>query len=536
MSGGGSSRRHILGYGVAVAAAIGGVAGLNDARRRADSHAGRHPVPRQPELPQPRLLRSEGRELSVRLTARPAVVGIGAARPVTTVTYDGVLPGHTWEVRPGDTLRVHLRNRLPALRERHPRTDRPHQWTTTNLQAHGLHVSPADDSAFLAVPPGADHRLEIKVPAGHPGGLFWYHPHRHGGMAQELRGGMAGALVVRGEIDLVDEVRAAAEKIMVLQAIELGPGYALTPPDPGPRRGAAFFPAARVLYPVNGALAPRVTMYPGEVQRWRLVNASAGTFMSLRLQRHALHVLAWDGLTLPAAERHEVVMLAPGNRVDLLVRAGQPGRYHLALTPGTSEHPDIPGMPTPGPGSHADRRARPTPGFPALPAALTRRALLTVEVAGHGPRMSLPGALPAYHPPALPVTRSRSLAFTMAAAAEGLPRMGIDGVPYDPERRPYRAVLGTAEEWTLRNGVEPGLGPHAQVFHAQVNPVRITRRNGRTLESPHWRDTCVLTQNPGDSITFETSFLDYPGRLVTQCQIAAHADLGMMSAVEVVHR
>src|SRR5262249_2846745 len=161
-------------------------------------------------------------------------------------------------------------------------------------------------------------------------------------------------LIVRGEIDLVDEVRAAAEKIMVLQAIELGPGYALTPPDPDPRRGGAFFPADRVLYPVNGVLAPRVSMYPGEVQRCRLAHAPAGTFMSLRLQRHALHVLAWDGLTLPATERHEVVMLAPGNRVDLLVRAGQPGRYHLALTPGTSQHPDIPGMPRPGSKPHAD--------------------------------------------------------------------------------------------------------------------------------------------------------------------------------------
>jgi FtsP/CotA-like multicopper oxidase with cupredoxin domain len=229
-------------------------------------------------------------------------------------------------------------------------------------------------------------------------------------------------------------------------------------------------------------------------------------------------------------------MLAPGNRVDLLVRAGQPGRYHLVLTPGTSEHSDIPGMPEPGPEPHADRRARPAPGFPVLPGALARRALLTVEVAGHGPRMGLPDALPAYHPPVLPVARSRSLAFTMAAGGGGLPRMGIDGVPYDPERRPYRAVLGTAEEWTLRNGAERALGPHAQVFHAQVNPVRITKRNGRTLDSPHWRDTCVLTRNPGDSITFETSFLDYPGRLAAHCQIAAHADLGMMSAVDVVRR
>src|SRR5882672_7770423 len=109
MASGGSSRRQVIGYGVAVAAAIGGVAGLNDARRHAGGHAGRRRPVRQPaELPQPRMLRSVGRELSVRLTARPALVDLGAPRQVATFSYDGVLPGHTWEVRPGDTLRVHL--------------------------------------------------------------------------------------------------------------------------------------------------------------------------------------------------------------------------------------------------------------------------------------------------------------------------------------------------------------------------------------------------------------------------------------------
>jgi FtsP/CotA-like multicopper oxidase with cupredoxin domain len=277
-------------------------------------------------------------------------------------------------------------------------------------------------------------------------------------------------------------------------------------------------------------------MYPGEVQRWRLVNASAGTFMSLRLHRHAFHVLAWDGLTLPATERHEVVMLSPGNRVDLLVRAGQPGAYELVLTPGSSEHPHIPGMPAAGTAPPAAGAARRTPGFPPLPGALARRAVMTVEVSGHGPRMSLPDALPAYDPPVLPVARNRAVAFTMAQGAGGLMRLGIDGVPYDPARRPYRPVLGTAEQWTLRNDVDPRLGRRAHVFHVHTNPFRITKRNGRALSRPQWRDTAVLTSGPGDSITFETSFLDYPGRLAEHSGLAPYDDLGMMSDIEIVRR
>ena len=105
--------------------------------------------------------------------------------------------------------------------------DRPHEWTTTNLHTHGLHVSPGgnSDNVFLTVAPGEARPYEIRVPGDHPGGIFWYHPHRHGGVAQQVRGGMAGMIVVRGEIDRVKEVRDAKERIMVLQALELGADY-----------------------------------------------------------------------------------------------------------------------------------------------------------------------------------------------------------------------------------------------------------------------------------------------------------------------
>lgn len=100
------SRRQAINYGLGAAAA-----GVLAARRR-----GRGPrAPRQPELPQPATLSSSGGELSVRLTGRRGVVAMNAPKPVTTYAFDGTVPGSTWEIRPGDTLRVRLRNRLPKL-------------------------------------------------------------------------------------------------------------------------------------------------------------------------------------------------------------------------------------------------------------------------------------------------------------------------------------------------------------------------------------------------------------------------------------
>jgi FtsP/CotA-like multicopper oxidase with cupredoxin domain len=541
------SRRQAISYG-ASAVATGAIAGVLHAGGNAKLATGGRPLSARPvpralrELPAPRVLTSTDGELAVRLTAQRSVVDMRAPRPVTTYTYDHAVPGYTWDIRPGDTLSVRLRNRLPALPGGSVAMDRPRDWTTTNLHTHGLHVSPAGhaDNVFLEIPPGEDHHLKIPVPGDHPGGIFWYHPHYHGAVTQQLRAGMAGALIVRGAIDEVEEVTAARERVMVLQSIELGDDYQLLNPTPNPASDQAFFPRTRVLYTVNGVLGAKVSMYPGEVQRWRLLNAAAGTFMSLHLKRHDFHVLAWDGLNLAAPHSTDVLMMSSGNRVEVLVKAGQPGKYDLVLTPGSSQRPDIPGMPPSssrsGPPPAAGSPAEDMPGFPTLAGELDPRTILTIEVSGHGPAMGIPTALPAWDPPILPIARRRDLAFTVQRAPDSrFPSFGVDGIAFDPARPPYRPVLGTAEEWTLRNAVDPELREQAHVFHIHTNPVKITKLNGRKLSSPRWRDTYVLTKSAGDSITFESNFLDYTGKFVEHCQVAAQEDLGMMSAVEIVH-
>ncbi|MEA2299667.1 MAG: hypothetical protein QOE44_202 [Solirubrobacteraceae bacterium] len=474
---------------------------------------------------------------------------MGAPAPVRTYTYDGVVPGYTWELDPGDTLTVDVINALPRLHAppHHGAMEmtRPHDWTTTNLHTHGLHVSPSGiaDNIFRSIAPGQRRRFEIPVPRDHPAGLFWYHPHHHGGVTQQVRGGMAGAIIVRGDLDAVPEVRAAEERLMVLQAIELGPDYELLAPIPNPTKEQAFFPRKNVLYTVNGVLKPKITMYPGEVQRWRMLNAAEGKFMSLALKDHALNVLAWDGLTLGAPEPAELVMMSAGNRVEVLVKAGKPGTYDLVLTPGSSQKPNIPGMPDSATlGLSASEilycSLAPMPGMPALadqPPELLPRTIATIEVRGSGPEMRLPGALPAWDPPILPIARQRRVAYTVhRTGMNEFVDFGINNQPFDPARPPYQVKLGTAEEWTIVNECDRKLMDHAHVFHIHVNPFKITRRNGKPLATPLWRDTYVLTKSSGDSFTFESNFVDFTGKFVEHCHVLAHEDLGMMESIEVV--
>jgi diguanylate cyclase (GGDEF)-like protein/PAS domain S-box-containing protein len=440
--------------------------------------------------------------------------------------------------------------RLPPLtganHPLHMPMTRPHEWTTTNLHTHGLHVSPSGkaDNVFRTIPPGERAQFKISVPDDHPAGLFWYHPHHHGAVTQQVRAGMAGAIIVRGDLDQVDEVRAAKEQIMVLQSIELGADYQLLDPIPDPTKEQAFFPRKNVLYTVNGVLNPKITMYPGEVQRWRMVNAAEGKFLSLKLADHELNVLAWDGLTLAAPDAVELVMMSAGNRVEVLVKAGKPGIYDLVLTPGSSQKPNIPGMPPSAP-ARASRSElllycsllgmQSMPGLQDQPGELVPRTIATIEVRDHGPEMRLPGSLPAWDPPMLPIARTRTVGYTVQRQGmDEFVSFGINGKPFDPDRAPYKVKLGTAQEWTIVNECDNKLMDHAHVFHIHVNPFKITKRNGQTLSTPLWRDTYVVTKHAGDSFTFESNFVDFTGTFVEHCHVIAHEDLGMMEAIEVV--
>src|SRR4051794_14005987 len=95
------SRRQVLKLGLATAV-VGALPGTLTAGSSAAAPARRHG--RADEFRQPPVQKSAHRLLAVTLTAVPGVVGIGAAKPVTTYTYDGGLPGSTWVLDPGDTL------------------------------------------------------------------------------------------------------------------------------------------------------------------------------------------------------------------------------------------------------------------------------------------------------------------------------------------------------------------------------------------------------------------------------------------------
>ena len=91
---------------------------------------------------------------------------------------------------------------------------------------------------------------------------------------------------------------------------------------------------------INGQRRPMIEMRPGEVQRWRILNAAYQDDMLLDLEKHELHAVAYDGIQLGAMQPLKQLLIAPGQRADLLVQAGAAGTYELnARSPTTRATP-----------------------------------------------------------------------------------------------------------------------------------------------------------------------------------------------------
>ena len=74
-------------------------------------------------------------------------------------------------------------------------------------------------------------------------------------------------------------------------------------------------------------------MRPGEVQRWRMIDSGFRDSFAIRLEGHALHEIALDGLYLGRVDTWadgQTIELEPGYRSDVLVQASKtPGPYRL---------------------------------------------------------------------------------------------------------------------------------------------------------------------------------------------------------------
>jgi FtsP/CotA-like multicopper oxidase with cupredoxin domain len=437
-------------------------------------------------LRQPRVAASRDGVLDVALTAAPGVRLAG--RDTFAWGFNGTCPGPTLRVRPGDLLRVRLVNNI----------DQP-----TNLHTHGLHVSPQGngDNPFVTIDPGGSFDYAIAVPADHPAGTFWYHPHHHGTVADQIFAGLVGALLVEGEADLP----VTADLVLLVTDTTLDGSGRVVPAGPMAR----MMGREGDLVLINGQHQPVITAAPGAVQRWRVINGCTSRVLALGLEGHRLTQVALDGVFLPAPVHRDRVVLAPGNRADLLVRPAGSGRYALVSD------------------AYDRGRLAMMGGEPSTVGPVTLATLAASGPAATSP--PLPETLPA--PPVVrgPAAGQRQLTFATGRGAGmgmGGMRFTIDGRSFDPDRDDQIVALGTIEEWTVVN-----TSPMDHPFHMHAWPFHVLAVSTGTPLTGVRQDVVLVPA--GGWIRLRIPFTDYPGRSVYHCHILDHEDLGMMATINV---
>jgi FtsP/CotA-like multicopper oxidase with cupredoxin domain len=416
------------------------------------------------------------------------VAAVARAELVPGVTtevwaYNGRIPGPVLEFREGDRVRVRFRNDLPE---------------TTTVHWHGMHLPfPSDGSPFHPVEPGEDYEYAFTVRPG-TAGTYWYHPHPDHRTGRQVARGLYGAIVVRAADD---PLPAMTERLLVLSDNRLRDDGSLDLPDPHSHAGRTDFENGRegtILF-VNGEVMPELSIRSGEVQRWRVVNASAGRFYRLSIPGHRLLHVGSDGGLFERPVEVDELLLATAERVEFLVRGtGAPGSSVVVRSLPYDRY--IP-------------QTRP-PDWD-LPRDLL---VLRYEDAPPVPAVALPAVLrpiPALDPADATATRTMVM-------SQGF----INGLLMDMQRIDVSAPLGATEIWQIENVVGMDHPFHLHGFQFQV-----LDRDGVPEPFRSWKDTVNVPKH--QTVRFIVRYDNFPGMWMFHCHILDHEDHGMMGILEV---
>jgi len=431
---------------------------------------------RELKLPEAHDHNPDPKIVEIELTARVADVEVNTRQTVRAWTYDGGIPGPLIRARVGDRVIVHFTNELPVA---------------TTIHWHGLRVPNASDGtpvAQRAVAPGERFDYEFDALDA---GTFWYHPHVNGDV--QVESGLYGAVIVRGGIDPA----AAADRVVVLDDIKLEAtgklSDATTPLDVMLGRQGNVLLA-------NGTPGGAIDVASATRERWRFVNAANGRYFNLSLPGHTFLVIGWDGGLLEAPYRAGTLLIAPGERYDVLVEFSDAPGTTIALQ--TLHYDRGHHIPDPGP-----------------------LDLFSIHVGAPGdPPAALPARWGAFEPIATATTTmTRHVVLSEEEQGVDEPRFLINGMQY-PAVPAIESTPGATEIWEIQNDSEMDHPFHLHGMFFQVLDI-----GGVAPAQRGWKDTVNIPQHA--TLRFAVHY-GTAGRWLYHCHILEHAERGMMGVLE----
>jgi FtsP/CotA-like multicopper oxidase with cupredoxin domain len=490
--------------------------------------------------------------------------------------YNDTVPGPLIVTRPGELLNIRVQNDLPPYDSSgwNGNHNVPHDISSTNLHTHGLDVRPHlfeplgtsnPLAEMISIHPGEHKDYPFQLPDDQPPGLYWYHPHHHGSTAVQAVSGMAGAMIVKGAIDEVPEIKAARDILLAMQDIGLfqsndepdlwcyepkqnaiwqtfGGNVTIYDPKTGknePTKLTCGFTTGDYpvrYYMLNGkpffkethnqasptsptpAQMPveRIRIAPGEVVRLRMLNACSDNLMPIVVEGHEMHLLALDGVNFTEVRTQPVytgttgdgqVLLSPANRAEFLIKGvAKPGVYRVLQLAQTQQFLES-----------------------------AQKTICEIEVVGKPRKMKLPTRLPVptrNYPLIKPeeIKTIRTIQFGGAFPGVLNPVVGIDfllnNMQYEERAVPVVVERDTCEEWHLVvEGPHHG-GTEGHPFHIHVDSFEVISVGGVAQPPGTFMDTIWVPVNT--TVVVRMRFTEWVGKSVFHCHILPHEDTGMM--------
>ena len=423
----------------------------------------------------------------ITLHARPGTVRLAPADyPETPIWgYDGSVPGPTIRVAQGQRVTRRFVNGLPQ---------------PSTVHWHGIRIENSMDGASELtqppVQPGAEFLYDFEPPDA---GTFWYHSHHR--TWEQMARGLYGALVVEERI--APEVDW--EELLLLDDWRLTDDASIHESF-GALHDWAHAGRMGNWITVNGDGAWSRESSRHERLRLRLVNAANARIFSLALKHLEGWVVALDGQPLPVPKAVGSFVLAPGERVDLIVD----------VVAGDGEEAFL-----------VTREREDTYALAAFPVRGTSRET----------RLPAPAPLPPNPVPALgDLSKARHETLRMDGGAMGSMRQAMlggrmvgvrdlaeqgkvwafNGLAEMPDEPLLTAGLGETVRLTMVNATA---WPHAMHLHG--HHFRAIAPDGTTGPL---RDTLLMNRDETAEIAFVA---DNPGDWLLHCHMPEHSVAGM---------
>lgn len=442
-------------------------------------------LPQGIDLPTLTNLKNESKKKGVfeaTLHIKPTKIALTPDLTTEFWTYNGMIPGPKIEVFEEDHVKITVKNELTQ---------------STTIHWHGLLIpSDQDGNPQNEIPAGGSRTYEFIIPKG-TAGTYWYHPHGHNTVAEQVYRGLAGTFIVRSKHDPLASFPEQNWFFSDLKLTDKGQIADNSMVDWMNGREGQF-----VL--INGSYRPKIKI--DSATHIRVWNSCSGRYLNLSIPNCDVFLVGTDGgLLAKPYLLTKPLLLTPAERAELVIIPKQTGTVYLqSIGYDRNKMGNVP----------------PEQDIILGELTLTKSAPITLpNTLNQLPNMG-------------PVVVHKLLEYTEVMDMKE-PRGGvlflINGKRHDMSRIDLKSKIHDIEEWTIFNNSHMDHNFH---IHGAQFIVQSHELNGKKTQPDYIALKDTINLRPHEKLTIKIQ-QNLPGLRMYHCHIIEHETTGMMGQLMV---